>query len=118
MNSPDIHSEKSDLNQITSLRVLFARLTWVIAGPIVLLLVTMGIASGGEGWTTWLDLTFAAVVALMIAGRWVEHKSGEGTTFRGTAQTDDHVRRYALGLALTAAGIWVAANVLGNHILL
>lgn len=117
MTTPETQAHEPNPGQITSLRVLFARLLWVMLGPIVLLLVTMGIVSGGAGWTTGLDLIFAVVVCLMIAGRWVELKSGEGAKLTGEAETTDDFRKYAFITLPTTGILWIAANVLGNHVL-
>ncbi len=117
MNSPDLHTEHGKPPTITSFRVLVARLMWVMLGPLTLLLIAMGIVSGGHGWTTGLDIFFAIVVLLMIAGRWIEQQSGEGTTFQGDAESTGHCKRYTVGLLAAAGAVWVTANVLGNHLL-
>jgi hypothetical protein len=53
----------------------------------------------------------------MLLGRWVEHRSGTALTARGDIATDEHFRRYMITLPAGAAGLWIVANVLGNHVL-
>jgi|GEM_PF-7108197 len=53
----------------------------------------------------------------MILGRWVEFRSGTATTATGEPATVEHARRYTRVVVPTAACVWIAANVLGNHVL-
>lgn len=92
-------------------------MTWAILGPMVLLLTISGIVSRGGGWFTGLDVLFAMVVGLMILGRWVEQRSGCATTLRGEPATVEQGKRYAAVLLLAAAATWIAAKVVGNHLL-
>jgi divalent metal cation (Fe/Co/Zn/Cd) transporter len=103
--------------EITSLTVLGARLMWVAVGPFALLFLAATIISRGTGWLTLLDALFGAVVALMILGRWVEQRSGAATTVTGQRATMRHCEHYVAILTLVAGAAWVAANVLGNHVL-
>ena len=110
--TPDKHP-----GEITSVTVLGARISWVFAGPAALGLVTLAIASRGNGWLTAFDAIFAIVVAWMLAGRWVEQRSGVATLMNGEPATVHDFRRYVAVLLSVAGTIWVAANVLGNHLL-
>lgn len=100
--------------EITSFGVLGARLTWLAVGPIALLGIAWGIVTRGKSWFTGLDVAFAAVVGLMILGRWVEQRSGAATTLTGEAATLRQCKRYAAVLLVVAAVVWVAANLLGK----
>jgi hypothetical protein len=104
--------------QINSFSVLIARLTWVILGPIALLLTTWGIVASGTGWFTGLDAFFGVVAGLMLFGRWVEHRSGAATTLQGEPATDAEFRWYMTVLPPLVACLWIVANILGNHVLL
>lgn len=100
-----------------TLKSLLARLTWVLLGPVVLGLLTVGILSTGSGWLTVLDLAFMLVVALMLLGRWHEARSGSAMTLYGQPATPEQCRRYLRVLPAAALVLWLLANVLGNHVL-
>jgi len=116
MKTNPIESDKKP-GEIGSMTVLAARLTWVVVGPAALVLVLAGIVGNATGWFTGLDALFGAVVGLMALARWVEQRSGVATTIAGEPSTIEHCRRYILILMLSALGLWIAANVLSNHIL-
>lgn len=102
---------------ISSISVLAARLTWLLLGPIALLMASGVIITQGTGWTTATDAVFAAIVGLMLLGRWVEHRSGAATTAAGDPATPAHLRHYLLLLPAAAVVIWLIANLVGNHLL-
>ncbi|MCB9867826.1 MAG: hypothetical protein H6816_14465 [Phycisphaerales bacterium] len=102
---------------ITSPLVLGARVTWVMFGPVSLLIVTAAIVMRGGGWLTILDLLFAAIVVWMLLGRWVEYRGGSAMTIGGNPVSPAQLSRYWVGLPVGAAAIWVVANALGNHVL-
>lgn len=103
--------------EITSLRVLGARLTWLAFGPLALLATIWGIAARGRHWLTGLDAFFAVMVGLMILARWVEQRSGNATTLTGEPATLRQCKRYTVILPIVAALAWVAAKLLGNLVL-
>jgi hypothetical protein len=99
----------------TSFGVLFARLTWALLGPLALVLLTFAIASAGGGWLTAADVAYLAVLAAMLAGRWLEFRSGQGRTAEGEPMTGGDLRRYLLLATALGLAVWVGANLLGNH---
>ena len=101
--------------EISSGVVLLGRLMWMILGPILSLFIAYAIVTR-EGWFTTWDAAFGVVVALMVGGRWVEQRSGSAMTATGEPATGKHFKRYVRVLLPLAAGVWVAANVLGNRI--
>lgn len=102
---------------ISSISVLFGRLMWFIIGPLVLIFVTYGIVTNGDGWLTGKNATYLVSVALMVWGRWVEQRSGCATLADGKPATWEHFRRYVRYMLPGAAVVWLAANVVGNHVL-
>ena len=101
--------------QITSFSVLFARLTWLLFGPLALAMLTYAIVTVGGGWLMAADVAYFVVLGAMLAGRWVEYRSGQGETAGGEPMTDDDLRRYLVGATVLGLAVWVAANVVGNH---
>ena len=109
--------KQADSKPISSLGVLGARLTWVILGPMALLGLTWGIASRRAGWLTGLDAAFGIVLALMLLGRWVEHRSGTGTTLTGEFATPEQFKRYMAYLPPLAVVAWIVAHIVGTYVL-
>lgn len=110
------HTEQQG-GDIRSGNVLMGRMTWMMFGPVALLFAIYAIVSQGSGWFAIADVAYGAVVALMVGGRWMEQRSGSATTAAGEPATAEHYKRYVRTLLPIAAGAWVAANVLGNHLL-
>lgn len=102
--------------EVTSAVVLVSRMMWMMLGPMLLIVTTYAIVTSGSWFTAW-DAAFCGVVALMIAGRWVEQQSGSAMTATGEPATVGHFRRYVRFLLPLTMGIWVAANLLGKLIL-
>jgi hypothetical protein len=102
--------------QISSLKVLGARLTWLMLGPVALALMIWAIASKGRGWLTGLNAAFFVVLGLTILGRWVEQRSGAATTLTGRPATLAHCKRYTVVLLAVAAVAWVVANLVGRAV--
>jgi hypothetical protein len=101
---------------ISSFGVLGARLTWAMFGPLALVVLAWAIGSRRQGWLTGLDAPYAAVVILMMLGRWVEHRSGTATTLTGEPATAAQCRRYLVLLPIVAVAAWIVAKVLGNYV--
>ena len=112
-NSREVNGDRA----ISSLGVLFATVFCSLLGPMLLALTAMGIVNSGSGWFTKLDAIFAGLLALIVACRWVEQRSGSATTAKGEPATMQDFRRYVRSVLLIATLIWVAANLLGNHVL-
>lgn len=102
---------------ISSMSVLGARITWTLLGPVGLFFATVAIVMQGTGWLTGLDLLFAGIVGLILVGRWIEHRSGSGTTLSGEPESANDYQRYMIVFPIALAVVWVVANVLGNHVL-
>jgi hypothetical protein len=99
----------------TSGAPVISRLMWIFVGPLTLALLLGGIASGGGGWLTGIDVTYFVVFVLMILARWKEHRSGFAMTVYGDPVTPEHVRRYLLVAVPLGIAAWVVANLIGNR---
>lgn len=97
--------------------VLLGRLMWMLFGPVILAYTIYIIVSRGEGWLTPWDAVFVIVAALMIGGRWIEQRSGTAMTATGERATPEDFARYVRILLPAAIGVWIVANVVGNHLL-
>jgi hypothetical protein len=117
MNTNDQSPGEQKPPQISSFKVLGARLTWAVLGPLALLATAWVLASRRKTWLTGLDLLFAAIVGLMILGRRVEQRSGAATTLTGEPATEAQCQRYTVGVLVIAALAWLAAKVLANYVL-
>jgi hypothetical protein len=102
---------------VTSFTVLGAHATWYFVGPAVLVFLLAKIVQTGSGWLTALDVVFFLVLAIMLLARWVDQRSGQGTTGTGEPSTWEQFRRYVLVLPTLALAAWLIANVVGNHLL-
>ncbi|HNQ22995.1 MAG TPA: hypothetical protein PKK06_07870 [Phycisphaerae bacterium] len=126
--APATRSSSADLTPSTP-GALIARVFWFMAGPLLLAVTVYGIVTHGGGWSTRWDVAFGVIVVLMLLARWLEHRAAstprdedaavpEGTSAGGGAAADPvALRRYCLWLLGVAVGMWVVANVLGNHLL-
>ena len=113
MNSP---SPREEFVQRT-IPEMFSRGFWMMLGPMLLIPITYKIIEYGNGWLTAFDLTFMAIIGLMLLARWFEFYKGHPRTAEGAPAQPAHLRRYALTLLGMSIPLWIAANVLGNYIL-
>lgn len=90
----------------------YVRLGWLAGGNILLTALAISIARA-ERWTlTAVDAAFLAVLALVVAARYVDWKSFSATTADGEPATLRDVRRYAAVLVGTWSAIWGLAQTL------
>ena len=99
---------------VTSFGLGFARVFWMLLGPVLLLLLTAGIVTRWRGWVTGPDLLYFAVLGGMLLARWVEFRGGESQTADGEPATPADLRRYLLVGTAAGIAVWVAANLLGR----
>lgn len=104
--------------QNDSFALPFVRLGWMLLGPMLASVLALLIVIDGSGWATRLDLCFLLVVVAMISFRWISFLCGDLTDEFGEPTTSLHsLLRYTLWRIPTAAVVWVAANLVGNHLL-
>ncbi len=101
----------------TSILVGASRAFWMMLGPLILGMLIYTIVSTGSGWLTAVDFAFLVVLVGVLAARFVEFRGGNPQTATGEPATPAHLRRYALVAIPLGLGVWVVANVLGNHVL-
>ena len=112
----EAETKKADMERpVTSFGVLLVHVVWFFLGPLALLMILFGIVNSGSGWASVLDAVFFLLVVLIIGCRWIDQRSGQGTTGSGEPSTWDDFRRYALLAPIVAGVAWIAAHVLGNY---
>ena len=92
----------------------FCRIFWIMLGPMLLALLTLGVVSHGNGWFTGVDIAFFTVLAGIILARWVEFRGGNPLTSTGEPAEPRHLRRFAMLAAGAGVAIWIVANLIGN----
>ncbi len=103
--------------QVNSIGLVFARIVWMLLGPLLLLVLLYWTISTGRGWLTPWDGVYWVVVLAMVGCRWLEINSGTAMTATGEPATRAHLRRYVEILLPVAAAAWIIANAVGNHVL-
>ena len=86
-----------------------------MVGPMILVLLVMGVAEKDQGWFAPKDIAFLIVLVTVIFARWFEFRAGNPLTSTGDPATPAVLRRYILGVFVLGVGIWTFANLLGNH---
>lgn len=100
----------------TSFSVVLVHVFWLFMGPFILGVLLLNIGESGGGWTSSLDLGVLIVAVMMFCARWIDQRSGQGTTVAGEMSTWTDFRRYAVRMPAIVAAGWVAANVIGNYL--
>jgi hypothetical protein len=97
--------------QSTSFRAVFGRLTWMLFGPMLLLLTTTLVVNS-KGLFTIADLAFFLVLGAMAFGRWLEFRSGAPQTATGEPATQQDLRKYVIALGILGLLIWGGATMM------
>ncbi len=91
------------------------RLFWMMVGPFSLAICAISIAERPDGWLGLTDWIYFAVLGGMLVGRWTEFRCSQPLTATGEPATVEQVRRYTMWLGVIGLGVWIAANLIGNH---
>jgi hypothetical protein len=100
----------------TSLSAILGRIFWMMYGPIFLMVFAIIIAQRADGWLAAPDLIYFLVLGGMLLGRWIEFRGGNPLTGMGEPATEADLRRYWFLAGLIGMGVWVVANLVGNHV--
>jgi hypothetical protein len=101
----------------TTVPALIGRILWMMVGPITLVLLAVSIAQRWDGWFTLPGLAYFVALLGTVLGRWLEFRCGVPMTATGEPATADHLRRYALAFGTIGVGIWLVANLAGDHLM-
>lgn len=99
----------------TSFFQAVVRVFWMMIGPLALLLLTFNIVKIGNGWLTAADFAFLAVLGGVILARWLEFRGGNPQTATGEPAAPAHLRRFVMAAIPVGLGVWIIANLIGNH---
>lgn len=98
--------DSSEKERETSGLMLLGRLIWALFGPVIL--VSLWIPMAGQPiWLGTWEMAYFLNTALMVWGRYVEQKSGQGTTVHNEPSTWEHYRAYVGKLVLLTIGAWL-----------
>lgn len=103
-----------DNQPIRLLRVLFARVFWCFAGPSLLAMWAIRIATKHDGWFAPLDIGFLASLALVIGARWYCFSANDYTDAQGNVSSIRQLRDYTRHWIIGGVLVWIAANLIGN----
>lgn len=96
---------------LISLSVLFARLMWMIFGPLTLVLLLSGIAQPSEASWRAADIGFFGIIAVMVGSRCYEFATGQALTATGEPMTKAALIRYASALAIIGLTVWCGVKM-------
>ena len=88
------------------------RLFWMVGGNVLLFFLLLWIVERRPRLGTWPDLAYLAVLAALVAARYVDIRYCHGQTGKGAPATLAHWRRHALGASVIGSGAWVVARLL------
>jgi hypothetical protein len=87
-------------------------LLWMVAGPMILFMSTLALILKASGFWTPADGFYAAGLATIFVGRWVEFRSGMHETLDGKPFSARDLRRYYLRLGLSGLAVWMLASAI------
>lgn len=110
------HDVDLENEPISSFRVLLARVIWCCAGPILLTLWAIRIATSHDGWIAPSDIGFLAALGIVIGARWHCYSSNDRTDMQGNPTSIDQLYQYTRTWAVGGVVVWVLANLIGNFV--
>jgi hypothetical protein len=87
-------------------------LLWMVAGPMILFMSVGALILKADGFWTSSDGFYAAGLAAMFVGRWLEFRSGAAETADGKPVSTRDVHRYYLLLGSSGLAIWLIATAI------
>ena len=87
-------------------------LLWMVAGPMILFMSTLALILKASGFWTPADGFYAAGLATMFVGRWVEFRSGMQETLDEKPFSARDLHRYYLLLGLSGLVVWMLASAI------
>ena len=108
---PDPRSA-SDPNPIALRTAVIGGLLWMVAGPMILFMSAGALILKADGLWTSSDGFYAAGLAAMFVGRWLEFRSGAAETADGKPVSTRDVHRYYLLLGSSGLAIWLIATAI------
>ena len=98
----------SSESSVTPIGVL-SRLIWMMAGPVVLLLLAFNLAVENTGWLSYTSIAFLVCLGVVTIARRVDPNDGEGHP-----ETVRDRNKLALSILVVGIIVWTAANLCGS----
>lgn len=92
-------------------RLLVERLYWFAIGPLLLILMLLGLLNDEAGRRVGYNVAYLVALAGIPVSRWLEMRGGRAVTADGKPATWTDVRNYVLLSVSVALVALVAANV-------
>jgi len=111
---------KQDATGKSQVSGCLARLVWMAAGNLALLFLLLAIASrpAEQGFLSWMDAAYWAVVALLAGVRYVDITRLGGLTVNNDRATIRTWVRYAVLLAVLGSVLWAGVHLVSSLSLL
>jgi hypothetical protein len=100
-----------------SFAVFFARLSWMIFGPIAIFLTLSAIWRSSDAGIAGADFAYFGILGIMIACRFYEFRTGDALTASGDPMTGAVMTRYAVVLAVLGLVAYAGAKAFANEFL-
>ncbi|MHB1426156.1 MAG: hypothetical protein ACYC3I_23580 [Gemmataceae bacterium] len=84
----------------------------MVVGPMTLFLSTFALVCKAQSYWTAADAFFGAGVAALLAGRWIEHRSGVADRADGKPASVTELLRYYLRIGVGALTLWLIASMI------
>ena len=88
------------------------RLTWMLLGPLALVLCAIGVVRARNTSPSGADVAYLAVLGLMLLARWLEFRGGDPRTASGEPAAPGHLRRYLVVAGFLGVAIWAGLHAL------
>jgi len=93
----------------------FLRVFWMIIGNAILLACVYGILQHRSSLFSIADALYWAVVASLLAARYVDIRYLYGLTSEGDPASMDDWRRYAMVPGVVSTGLWLGAHAMAYY---
>ena len=91
-------------------RLLIERLYWFAIGPLLLILMLLGLLNDEAGRRIGYNAAYLIALAGLPLSRWLEWRSGRAETADGTPFTWVQYRQYAILSVAIGLSVWLAVN--------
>lgn len=109
-NNETEDGSSSPPEEVTPGSAMVGRLIWAMAGPTFFLSLLIPMSKDPR-WVGKWEAAYVANLLLMIWGRYLEQKSGHGSTLYDEPSTWSHFRKYTMKLLVLGIASWVCVKL-------